>query len=298
MKNKLPNFLIVGASRSGTTSLYHYLSQHPEVYMSPVKEPRFITAQFLKPEQKMARTNDEEKNIVNNFEEYKALFTNVNNEKAIGEASADNLYFYEGAIQYIRKYLGDVKIIIILRNPVEKAYSHYLMYVRDFREHLSFEEALRAEKGGKDWRHYENVSFYYKQVKAYLENFTYVKVYLHDDLKKNPLGLARDMYEFLGVDTSFNPDLRVKFNISGVPRNKLLHGLLFKKSPVKNIIKLVISYMLPEIKKKRLIEYYRNANLMKPQMKQETRQYLKSVYKEDVLKLQSLIEKDLKEWLV
>jgi len=104
----LPNFLIVGAARSGTTSIWHYLKQHPEVYMSPVKEPRFMTAQFLKFPFRGIGDDKVEKSIVKNFDEYKMLFEKVNDEKAIGEASPDNLYFYEDATRQIKKHLGDV----------------------------------------------------------------------------------------------------------------------------------------------------------------------------------------------
>ncbi len=181
---KLPNFLIVGAAKSGTTALYHYLSQHPEIYMSPLKEPKFITSNFLKFPFQGPGDNEVEKMIVKSFDRYCDLFKGVKNEKAIGEASADNLYYYEQAIFYIKKYIGNPKIIIILRNPIERAYSAYLHLVRDERETLSFKEALAEEEKRRkqNWEFiwfYKNVGFYFNQVKAYLENFTQVKVYFY-----------------------------------------------------------------------------------------------------------------------
>ena len=112
-KKKLPNFLIVGAAKSGTTSLYHYLKEHPEIYMSPVKEPKFITSQFLTFPFEGKGDEKVEKNIIKSFREYCNLFKDVNNEKIIGEASVDNIYFNDDAIKNIKKYLGNVKIVIV-----------------------------------------------------------------------------------------------------------------------------------------------------------------------------------------
>jgi len=149
VKNKLPNFLIVGAAKSGTTSLYHYLKQHTEIYMSSIKEPKFITSQFLTFPFKGTGDEKVEQNIIKSFREYCNLFKDVNNDKMIGEASADNLYFFKKAINIITHYLKKPKIIIILRNPIERAFSHFNQFIRDNREYLSFEEALKEEKNRK-----------------------------------------------------------------------------------------------------------------------------------------------------
>lgn len=301
METKLPNFLIVGAAKSGTTSLYHYLSQHPEVYMSPIKEPRFITAQFVKYPLRLKK----EKRVIEDFEEYKKLFKHVKNEKAIGEASVDNLYYYEESIKFIKKYLRDVKIIIILRNPIESVFSNYQMLVRSRGEHLSFEDALNAEDERKKlhmiygcgW-HYKSLCFYYKQVKAYLENFTHVKIYLYDDLKNNTLGLIKDMYEFLGVDTLFVPDISYKYNVGGIPKNKFIYNILFVKPRLlRGGLEKVLKIFLLEERFYKIVEDLKARYLKKEQIKPETRDYLKNLYREDILKLQDLIGRDLSHWL-
>lgn len=302
MKGKLPNFLIVGAAKSGTTSLYYCLKQHPEVFMSPNKEPRFITAQFVK--FPLGGIGDEkaEKSIVKSFDVYKKLFKKSNNEKAIGEASADNLYFYEDAIPHIKKYLGDVKIIIILRNPVERTFSSYQMFVASLREHLSFESALKAEDQRKkmNWAygwHYKSVSFYYEQVKAYLEKFSQVKVCLYDDLKVDSLNLINDMYKFLEVDTTFIPDTSFQFNVGGVPKNKFIQKLFIKPSESSSFVKQIVKIFFSEKKINKLMERLRKKNMRKIQMKPETSEYLKNIFREDILKLQDLINRDLSHWL-
>lgn len=302
MKTKLPNFLIVGVAKSGTTSLYQYLKQHPEVYMCPVKEPKFITAQFL--EFPLQGKGDEriERNIIKNFSDYKNLFKKVGNEKAVGEASVDNLYYYDKAIKYIKEYLGDIKIIIILRNPIERAFSQYLMF-RNHREYLSFESALgeEEERKRKNWEffwYYKDVGFYYKSVKAYTENFSRVKIYLYDDLKNNPLGLMNDVYKFLKVDTSFTPDIGVKYNISGVPKHRMLYDLVYKSNQFKdNMVKPVLNLFLTEGKRKQLKEKLKAKLIRKSKMKLETREYLKDTYRNDILSLQELLGRNLSQWL-
>ena len=137
----LPNFLVVGAGKSGTTSLYHYLKAHPDVFMSRIKEPGFIVAQFIKMPQ--SGVGDERQSTVGNFSDYCRLFEDAEGKKAVGEASNDNLYHYERAIPYIKRFFGDIKIIIILRNPVDRAFSAYTYLLRDNREFLTFEEDLR-----------------------------------------------------------------------------------------------------------------------------------------------------------
>ncbi|MDR4507102.1 MAG: sulfotransferase [Candidatus Brocadiaceae bacterium] len=299
---RLPNFLIVGAAKSGTTSLYHYLEQHPEVYMSPLKEPRFITSQFVTFPFNGINAWRPEQGITKTFDEYKRLFNNVKNEKAIGEASIDNLYLYDGAIKYIKKYLGDVKIIIILRNPIERAFSQYVMFIRNLREDLAFEDALKAEEEriNNNWvfgYHYKNVSLYSNQVSEYLKNFTNVKIYLYEDLKQNTLGLIKDMYAFLGVDSSFIPNISHKYNISGVPKNKIFHNFITKPHKFKTAIKNIMVFFMPKRKVYKLIEKVRVKNLQKIEMKPETKEYLKEFFREDVIKLQALINRDLSPWL-
>ncbi|GAN31535.1 MAG: sulfotransferase [Candidatus Jettenia sp.] len=308
MKGKLPNFLIVGAAKSGTTSLYYCLKQHPEVFMSPNKEPRFITAQFVKFPLKGIKDWKIERKIIKNFDEYKKLFSKVSYEKAIGEASVDNLYFYVNAIKYIKEYLGEVKIIIILRNPIERTFSHYMMLRRDLREYLSFEDALKAEdeRKRKNWGygwHYQSVSLYYEQVKAYLENFNQVKVCLYDDLKSNPIGLAKDIYSFLGIDSSFIPDMSIKYNVSGIPRNKFVKIVCnFLRKPTKptlrnSIITQICKVFLIEKKRVKFVEYLDTKNLKKIEMKPEMREYLKGLFREDILQLQDLLHRDLSHWI-
>ena len=302
MKDKLPNFLIVGAAKSGTTSLHYYLKEHQEIYMPLNKKETFFFA-GEKSNLGMGPGNFG-KGIIVNFDDYKKLFQGVifSKHNAIGEACVAYLYFYKKSISNIIHYLKNPKIIIMLRNPVDRAFSNYLHHVRDGLEQLSFEKALNNQRKRKEqnwWWGYQftDVGFYYNQVKAYLDNFDQVKICLFDDLEKDTLGSVKDIYGFLGVDTSFTPDVNTKYNVSGIPKNKFIHKFLRKPNILKNIVKPVVKTLIPQGERRKIIEKIKMKNLQKPQMKPETREYLKNLYREDILKLQDLIKRDLSSWL-
>ncbi len=305
MQRKLPNFLIVGAAKSGTSSLYQYLKQHPEVYVPPTKkEPMFfVSAIYKKLSRNDPRHEIADRIVICSLDDYRNLFERARNEqKAIGEASAAYLYHHETAIPNIKTHLGDIKVIIILRNPTDRAYSSYYHLVRDGAENCSFEDFLKKEEERKreNWdilNYPKSLGFYYDQVKAYMDNFSEVKVCLFDDMKRDSLKLVKDVYAFLGIDESFVPDTSSIYNPSGVPMNKLLHCLLstdnFVKSACKPLIRAIIS---PE-KASKLCKILQKKNIGKKAMDSKTRQFLKTLYREDILKLQSLIHRDLSRWL-
>src|SRR5690606_4368815 len=149
-----------------------------------------------------------EKWCVKNFDQYKALFENASGFKAVGESSADTLYFYKHTIPLVKQYLGDPKIILILRDPVKRAFSAYQHLVRDGRESLSVEEALLGEperiKANYELiYHYWSVSHYYDPVKAFKDSFTDVKVILNEELAKNTHATLQEIFEFLDVSNDY-----------------------------------------------------------------------------------------------
>ena len=297
----LPNFLIVGAGKSGTTSLYYYLKDHPDIFFSPIKEPCFFSAQILKLPQ--AGTGDERKYFANTFDNYLELFKDARDEKAIGEASADTLYYYNETIPMIHKYLGDPKIIIILRNPVDRAFSAYLHLLRENRETLSFEEGLKKEEERikNNWCcmwHYTKRGMYFNQVDAFMKSFSNVKVVLYDDFKRDSRHEIRSICKFLEVDTAYIPPHdKTHFNVSGIPRYGKINNLFVKKNIFQKTIRTVGSFLLTEDGWVRLRENLRARIMTKPRMKTETRLYLQDMFREDILKLQQLTEMDLSVWL-
>jgi hypothetical protein len=297
---KLPNFLIVGASRCGTTSLYHYLKEHPDVFMSRIKEPSFFLSQFNPvPERGIG---DDKKKYYQDIDDYRRLFDKAGNSKAIGEASTENLYHSEKVILYIQKYLGNPMIIIALRNPVERAFSAYTFLISEDREFLSFEEGLeQEEKRRRDgWRQiwfYQDAGFYFRRVKDYLENFDDVKICLFDDLKKNPVALVQDIFRFLGVDSSFVPDVTMRYKTSGIPRSKKINRLFEEPTRLRSIVRAVGRFILTEDRWIKWRDRLKDKSYATAEMKAETRKILKNAYRGDILKLQDLIRRDLSRWL-
>lgn len=297
----MPNFLIIGAGKSGTTSLYHYLKQHPEIYMSPVKEPKFFalegkTLNFRGP-------NDDahmNRKSVTDIGAYRALFRGVSNEKAVGEASTLYLYSPEAPAR-IKHYIPEVKLIAILRNPADRAFSSYLHCLRDRGEPLGdFAQALREEEGriengwGPIW-HYRNAGFYSAQLERYFDAFgrDQIKVFLYEDLKGDPVGVLRSIFRFLGVVDTRLPDISLKHNISGVPRSRLVHELLNTPNPIKSAFRP----LLPAKLRKRFNHNLTDRNLLRPQLSPEVRRRLIETYTEDILRVQGLIDRDLSRWL-
>ena len=283
----LPTFLIIGAQKAGTTSLYHYLRQHPEIYMSPVKEPRFFYPEFYT----VDKLRPCRRQIPLSLEEYHSLFAGVSTETAIGEASTDYLHSATAPAQ-IKKTLPDVKLIAILRHPVERAFSAFCYQARDGYENLDFAEAIADTKSGL--RDYVELGFYYSQIKRYLDLFSpeQVKVYLTDDLYRDPNSILMNIYDFLNVSREFEPSLEKK-NVSGIPKSRLLHDIFLKDNPVKSLLKP----LFPNQIRKQIQTKVRKVNLTaKPSLDPQLRQELTETYQEDILKLQDLLDRDLTTW--
>ena len=302
----LPNFLIIGAMKSGTTSLYHYLKQHPQIYMSSVKEPNFFALEGSNLDFNGAEGREQiqrwaKRESITNIEEYRALFRRAANETAIGEASP--LYLYSPEAPYrIRYYVPEAKLIAVLRNPIDRAYSAFLYMSRDGREPLSeFSQALQAEEGRMrdDWEwiwHYRHSGFYYTQLKRYFDVFdrNQIRVYLYEDLRVGLSGVVQDIFRFLEVDDSFVPDTSLRHNQSGIPKSGFLPRLMFRRNP----IKAVLRPLFPQVLRRRIAESLKSQYLVEaPPLAPEVRRELLEAYRDDILKLESLIGRDLSGWL-
>jgi hypothetical protein len=289
----MPNFLIIGAMKSGTTALYYYLEQHPEIYMSPVKEPNFFSSQ----EQENAA------DAVTNIGTYQDLFRGGSGKKALGEASHSYLYEPRAAAE-IKRYVPEAKLIAILRNPIDRAYSHFLHMVRTGMEPLDdFAQALREEEvrihKERTFQDYIGRGLYYQQLKRYFGTFPQeqVRVYLYEDLSGAPISTVQDAFRFLKVDDSFVPDVSLRRNVSGQPKYKTLDGLLRRQSRIKHAAKIY----LPARMRWRLSKTFddlKTRNLAEPPpVQSKVRRHLIGVYREDILKVQELIHRDLSGWL-
>lgn len=297
----LPNFLIIGTQKSGTTALAHHLTKHPQIYISPVKEPGFFDFEGHKPNFCGPKDWELYRSVTTSIEDYSNLFEGVTGEIAIGEATTWYMYSQK-APEYIYRYIPDVKLIAILRNPVDRAYSAFLHAIRDNREMFTnFAHALEEEETriNQNWEylwHYKQMGFYSVQLERYftLFNSSQIRIYLYEDLKNNPTELLNDICQFLNVDEAQMPKMSQYINSSGLPKNKLLDRFL--KRP--NFIKTTLRFLVPSHKIRWHISMnLRNKNLVKPEMPSEARTKLIKLYHEDILKLQELIQRDLSSWL-
>ena len=301
MNNKLPNFLIVGAAKCGTSSLHNYLNQHPDVFMPTftpeglkVKEPRFLIKEKL---QKRLPKG------IWNYEDYKLLFDNVTNEKAIGESTVLYLYYHNEAIKNIKKYLGeDVKIIIMLRNPIDRAYSAYSFASRTLQENQTFKEALinARERFDKDETLspmilYKELGLYYKMVKDYIENFKDVHVVLYDDfILDTDLEVTR-VFDFLNIINTNDINTNKIINSGGKQwDSKFMKKLLMREGSIKKILKMLLPKKVRVSIKNRLTSSFTSkADAINKSIKKELLDY----YQKDIHLLEKLINKDLSKWI-
>ena len=284
------DFFIVGAPKAGTTSLYHYLNEHLEIEMSSQKEPDYFSDEALKRQGMYYR-----KNRIDNLEKYHDLFTN----KAVklrGEASVSYL-FYDDVPQKIKDYNQKSKIIIMLRNPVDRAFSHYLM---DYRLGLvsdSFESIIKKKSKHKNaklfYQQYIDVSEYARQVSGYLDVFDKENILFidYEDFKNDVSAVVDDAYIFLGVNDDFQPNLKKKHNKYNMPKN--------------SIIRFIYSFVsfrkfLTNIVPKFIVKWLRNLLFKsdkKPDLSNDTRKFLASYFKDDVDYLSVLLNKNYSKWI-
>ncbi len=226
----LPNFLVIGAAKSGTTSLVSYLAQHPDVFVPVSKEPNYFAlsgqqdnpigpapAHILR--QKLYNWSRSD------LSDYTALFDAAGDARAVGEGSVRYLYFRDAPAR-VRDMLPDIRIVAILRDPVSRLFSHYNMNRQNQLEPLDLRTALAAEDDrvaagwGWDW-HYRRLSLYGGQLKRWFELFPreQIQVHFYDDFAIDPMATVSDIYRHIKVDPGFTPDMRRRGMVSTLPRN-------------------------------------------------------------------------------
>jgi hypothetical protein len=299
----MPNFLIIGAAKSGTSSLHFYLAQHPEIYMTPEKQTYFFAYEGTEPQFHGPGDQEEMRgHLITRLSDYQAQFAGVTTEKAIGEACSVYLYDPNAPIA-IKRHIPHVKLIVILRDPAERAYSSFMQHMREGYETVSdFGQALKLEEERirNHWRHlwhYRARGYYSEQIQRYLELFdrSQLRIYLFEDLKRDPQGLLKDIFRFLGVRDDFVPDTSEKHNATGIPRSRTMLRLIMRPNALKTLMKPVLPMRL-----RRTVKAFVTTSpwsLRRPPMPAELRQDLVEGYREDIHKLQAMIGRDLSRWL-
>jgi len=286
-----PNFFIAGVPKAGTTSLHEYLKQHLQIFMPDYKEPNYFV----------------HGNGVEKWEDYLALFKNAGGKKAVGESSAAYCYCEESP-GWIKSVLGDVKIIILLRNPARRAYSLYGWMVREgYEDAPTFAEALERETARlhdpvfqancqqffPDYLYFKT-GLYFEQVSRYFETFgrDRVKIYLFEEFIKQPVAICQNVFRFLEVDAGFTPKLELH-NEGRIPESiglqyRLRAELLRRRR------------FVPRAWRIRLVERLMERNIRrgsKPQADQQLLDALTERYRQDIEKLQTLLGRNLSGWM-
>jgi len=281
-----PNFFIVGAPKSGTTSLYEYLKDVPGVYMSTVKEPNYFHTPniFLGP--RVIRTLDKS--------DYLKLFKDVTNEKAIGESSPGYLRD-QNSPKLIYEQIPDARIIILLRNPVERTFSHYLMHKRTGVEKDSFHDVItrnitNLKNGIEQYNKCIDPSIYPEQVKRYLKTFgsNKVKILIFEEFIKNPKKIVKEVLDFLELEGEPTDAVETTHNVYGIPRGKMGKFLRGSITVKKLSLKLVPQSLRWKMRDKIALKKEE-----KPKLQQEDRLILESFFQDDVLKLQEMLGREL-----
>lgn len=298
MNSFLPNLFVLGAAKCGTTSLYFYLNQMPEVCMAGGKEPYFFEYYYDR-----------------GLEFYrKKYFSHWKGEKYIGEARHRNLF-----LPFIPEEIYEVnpsaKLVVIVRDPVERAYSHWWHYYSRRLEKLSFPEAVRKNheriaagiecKTRREYsRHFDpnetlymnigtyiDSGYYYEQILRYRKYFpsNQIKVLFFGDLCNNPQNLIAGLREFLGLPA------KNKKEITQIASNSNM--ISFTNSRARKAIDLLgIRKVLPEKVFSALKGYYRHTFLKQPKIDKKTRGWLSEHYREHNRTLQEDLKADLSHW--
>lgn len=285
----LPNFMIIGVAKAGTTSLFRYLDQHPQVYMCPIKGTNF----FGYEDARAWRWTDEgEPPMLRNFpvrtiEAYEAAFAGATDEIAIGEASPQ--YFRcPTAAQRIHEHIPDVKLVASLRNPADRAFSGFLMRTRRGDPVKSAFEELTPEAS------HVKEGFYYRRLRRYFDTFPreQIKIFIFEEFKQDPARVVVDLFDFLGVDSNFVPDTSVRHNPGALPKNRLLNRLLLNPALIRTA-----KAVLPEGMQS-LAKRVQQQNMKpSPKLPADLRAKMLALYREDILKLEGLLDRDLSIWL-
>lgn len=321
---EFPNMFIIGAPRSGTTSLYEYLNAHPDIYMSPVKEPDFFSRNSLDvvhgPHTDGPPSPDEAARAATelqaDLDQYLALFAGAKIEKIRGEASAIYLG-HPTAAMHLHHYVPNAKLIAILRDPAERFHSHYVHAKRIYSEFpsraprndgdVSLEDQVAAVvtraaqegfagPGSTDPEVWLRSGFYFRHLTRFQSLYPkeQLRVFLFEQLVHDAQGLVSEILRFLDVDPTFVLPTTAAFNASVTPRSRGLFRFFTTRNPIMRAARAAAPTQLRAI-----AMGARNRALAagKPSLDLEQRRQLISIYRDDILQLQGLLGKDLSAWL-
>jgi hypothetical protein len=315
-----PDFFVIGAAKSGTTALHRYLDQHPGITMSSVKEPNFFA--FLDGVPAFGGPAHLERSLllgdrltrekygfsIVTWSAYERLFAAAAPGAITGECSVSYMYYPEAAHR-IKRYAPRAKFVAILRHPVDRAYSKYLQFRRDGVEPLvRFEDAIAAEperirqRWSPTW-FYLDRGYYHRQLSTYVDLFgrERLQVTLYEDFARDPQRVLDGLFAFLGLAPAAVA-VTERHNVSRdvhVPRLVWLHDALMRPNRISNLLR---DY-LPRPLVRAVVPLVRNLVFRKAgvldytPLSAELRSELTLRFRDDILRLQDLLDRDLSDWL-
>jgi len=290
----LPNVIVIGAAKAGTTALYWYLAEHPQVFMSQVKETNFF-AYGLDGEGNLLYGDPEVHHFpVTTLAAYERLFAETGGAAAVGEASPIYLECPQAAGR-IRALLPEVRLVCSLRQPVDRAYSDYQMYLRHRGQRLDPGRDLSPSSAwAQPDSRWMRIGRYHEQLCRYFDVFPrqQIQVHLFDDLKRDPVGVARQVYRFLGLDVAFAPDVQTPHALGGMPSSRTVERVLTNRK-----VGAWVKPWLP-VRAAHWVRRLRARNLEKaPPLPVDLRQRLTEPFREDIRRTSELLGRSLDHWL-
>jgi Sulfotransferase domain len=273
---RVPDFIVIGAHKAGTTSLHHYLQQHPEIFLIPNKGTDLLT------QRKIVTLND--------ATEYLAQFEGASETQTLGEVSSVYLHA-NGVAARIKRLFPQVKIVAVLRNPAERAYSCQLWrHAYTPKELRNFDEILlnspQILRPGLYGQHLETYLSFFEQ--------SQIKLMLFDDFQKNPHQFFQELYSFIGVESSFIPDSSQKYHVSKLKLNNLSSKLLQVGLNANQTLKSLIPKSIRSFVRETLSQ---RSKAPKLKMSRELRAKLIDYYYNDIVRLQELTGLNCSHWL-
>ncbi|MBU0996173.1 MAG: sulfotransferase domain-containing protein [Proteobacteria bacterium] len=291
----LPNFFVAGAQKCATTSLHMYLAGHPDIYLPQIKE----TKHFLVDERYIKGMNYYETHFFGGWQ----------GEKAIGEVDPDYIYF-DIALKRMERHLdlSERKFIFIFRNPVDRAFSHYLMTYRRGLEPLTFENAIELEKDRikKDFYsklHYSYIDrgYYFRQLQKFIQRTkpSQILILLTEDLKKDPPNTLKKCYDFLEIDNRFESNQPyVQHHKATLPKSMILLKNIINKedTPMKKMGRFFVPNKKLRQKIRESLLKINQTEKKVISLQENTKKQLINVYIPENEKLATFIDRDLSHW--
>lgn len=271
-----PRFIVIGGHKCGTSSLHYYLKQHPDILMPKTKGQDFLNKVKL------------------DLKAYEKSYEIKTSEKIFGEVSS--VYFQsEKACQVIKQYFPNAKLLMVLRNPVDRAFSNFNALANDEKINVKFKDLVNSSEPSHK---IIKLGFYYDKLKLYIDNFEkhQLNPLTFDDFVKNKRKFYQQFFQFIEVDDNFIPDTSAIIRKGGAVKYKEFRNLLFSNPIIKKTASVILKPFTNSNQRYNLRQKVDNMFVEKKSLSKEIRGNLIEVYREDILKTQDLLDIDLSLW--